>query len=618
MNSAQQGELAALLTVALQYEQDVVTARQRARQLSALLGFDAQDQVRIATAVSEIGRNAYRYAGGGVIEFSLNLHSRPQTLEVRVCDNGPGIGNLDSVLNGEYRSHTGLGSGLVGTRRLMDSFRIDSAPGQGTVVHFGKALPSGRSPLGISTIREIASSLTLHPPPGAPDEVQKQNRELLETLQSLRSRELELERRSSELTRLNAELEETNRGVVALYAELDEKALQLRRADELKSRFLSHVSHEFRTPLNSILALAGLLVRRADGELTSEQERQVEYIRRSAQDLIEMVNDLLDLAKVESGKIEIHQTRFAIDQLFGALRGIMRPLALNDSVALIIEEPPAGLFVVSDESKVAQILRNLVSNALKFTERGSVRVFCRQIDETGSIAISVADTGIGIAAADQETIFKEFTQVINRLQRKVKGTGLGLPLSRKLAELLGGRLEVVSSLGQGSIFTLTLPAIASSAEHTEALDVKQSPECVLVIDDEEPARYLAQHLFQGSPRQVIEAPTPEEGLERARFERPALIFLDLIMPGRSGFDVLDELKADPATRDIPVVIHTSKQLGPADMSRLAGRQAAVLPKAGANRAAALQRIREILKEPQLFNSELDIPMKGQPEDSPNG
>ena len=166
--------------------------------------------------------------------------------------------------------------------------------------------------------------------------------------------------------------------MVALYAELDEKAPQLRHADELKSRFLSHVSHEFRTPLNSILALARLLLRRADGELTAEQERQVGYIRQSAEDLIEIVNDLLDLAKVESGKIEIHMAPIAVDQLFGALRGIMRPLALNDSVALVFEDPP-GLSVVSDESKIAQILRNLISNALKFTEHGYVRVSCRRL-----------------------------------------------------------------------------------------------------------------------------------------------------------------------------------------------------------------------------------------------
>ena len=183
--------------------------------------------------------------------------------------------------------------------------------------------------------------------------------------------------RQAELSRLNQELEETNRGVVALYAELDEKAVALRRADELKSRFPLHVSHEFRTPLNSILALRQLLIRRADGDLSAEQERQVDYIRTAAGELSEMVNDLLDLAKVEAGKTEVRLGGLDVGHLFRALRGIMRPLAVNDAVALVFEEPAEGLTIQSDEAKVSQIVRNLISNALKFTEHGEVRVSSR-------------------------------------------------------------------------------------------------------------------------------------------------------------------------------------------------------------------------------------------------
>ena len=185
---------------------------------------------------------------------------------------------------------------------------------------------------------------------------------------------MELEKRQEDFARLNVELDETNRGVVALYAELEEKAVALRRADEIKSRFLSHVSHEFRTPVNSVLALTRILLDRVDGDLSAEQEKQVSYIRDAAQQLAEIVNDLLDLAKVEAGKIEVHSTLIDLSQFFGATRALMRPLVTRESVNLVFEEPAAGLTVYTDESKLGQILRNLISNALKFTQHGEVRV----------------------------------------------------------------------------------------------------------------------------------------------------------------------------------------------------------------------------------------------------
>ena len=242
--------------------------------------------------------------------------------------------------------------------------------------------------------------------------------------------------------------------MLALYAELDDRADHLRRADEMKSRFLSNMSHEFRTPVNSIIGLCNLLLdERARSGV--EPEAEIPFIRQSAEHLLELVSDLLDLAKVEAGKTVVRPVRFEIPQLFGALRGMLRPLLLNQSVSLIFEEPD-HLALFTDEAKLSQILRNLVSNALKFTERGEVRVSARAPD-AGLVEFSVADTGIGIAASDLERIFEEFFQLEHRLQRKHRGTGLGLPLSRRLAELLGGALRVHSEPGVGSTFTLTLP-----------------------------------------------------------------------------------------------------------------------------------------------------------------
>jgi signal transduction histidine kinase len=259
------------------------------------------------------------------------------------------------------------------------------------------------------------------------------------------------------LEQLNRELEDTNRGVVALYAELDERADHLRRVDEMKSHFLSNMSHEFRVPINAILSLAHLLLDRIDGELTPEQDLQVSFIRKAAEDLAELVNDLLDLAKIEAGKITVRPSEFDVNTLFGTLRGMLRPLLLGETVDLVFETPADMPPLFTDESKVSQILRNFISNALKFTERGEVRVSARLASEGDRIILAVADTGIGIAPDDQEAIFEEFTQLENALQRRVKGTGLGLPLCRKLATLLGGRVEVDSQVGVGSTFSVVLP-----------------------------------------------------------------------------------------------------------------------------------------------------------------
>lgn len=594
MSLGAQHVLTPLISVVLKGDPDVVTARRRAREISAVLGFSRQDQVRIATAVSEIARNASEYGGGGRVDFSLSITASPQSFQIKVVDSGPGIQGLNDVLQGRYRSATGMGIGLAGARRLMDDFYIESEPGRGTVVRMSKALPATSRSVAQADLQRIVAELAENRGRVPVPEVHQQNQELLETLEALRERESELERRQVELSRLNIELEETNRGVVALYGELDERALALRRADELKSRFLSHVSHEFRTPVNSIVALARLLLQRADGDLTDEQERQVGYIRQSAEDLADLVNDLLDLAKVESGKIEICSAPFEIVQLFSGLRGIMRPLATG-AVRLVFEDPPPGLWIDSDESKISQIMRNLLSNALKFTEQGEVRVACRLTGpDCRRVAISVFDTGIGISAEDQPRIFDEFAQVHHAIQRKVKGTGLGLPLSRKLATLLGGTLEVSSTPGAGSEFRLTLPVGPGG----ELGGKGQEPEsgAVLIVDDDETARYLAKHVFRGLGRAVIES-NGLEAAERARFEKPMLIVLDLMMPDRNGFDVLDDLKSNPETASIPVIIHTSKMLGLADLDRLGGRHAAILPKE-MDRAAALAVIGRVFAQAQ--------------------
>src|ERR1700734_2124838 len=257
-----------ILTLAVACERDTVGARQRARQIARLLGFDSQDQTRISTAVSEIARNAFNYAGGGRVDYLVEGKTSPQLFIVKITDSGPGIRDLQTILEGRYRSTTGMGLGIIGARRMMDQFQVDSIPGKGTTIWLKKLLPKRSQLVREPELVKIATTLALERPQGAFQELQYQNQELLNAIEEIRRRQVELKQ-------LNRELENTNRGVVALYAELHENADNLRRADELKSRFLSNMSHEFRSPLNSILALSGLLQDRTDGDLSGEQEQQV-------------------------------------------------------------------------------------------------------------------------------------------------------------------------------------------------------------------------------------------------------------------------------------------------------------------------------------------------------
>jgi signal transduction histidine kinase/CheY-like chemotaxis protein len=524
--------------LALRTERDVVQARQRAREVAAELGLDNQDQIRMATATSEIARNAFRYARNGKVQFAVGL-DEPQCLEVIVSDSGPGIANLDEVLEGRYRSTTGMGMGIVGTRRLMDDFAIEATPA-GTTVRMVKHIPRHQAALTQRMARELNQKLELRTPESPYEEIEKQNLELLKTLQELRARQEELEL-------LNRELEDTNRGVVALYAELDERADYLRRASELKTKFLSNVSHEFRTPLNSIISLARLLMDRMDGDLKPEQMKQVGFIESSARELQDLVNDLLDLAKVEAGKIRIRPRQFEVHELFSALKGMLKPLlADNTSVELIFEDTLALPKLYTDEGKVSQILRNLISNALKFTPSGHVRVTA-ELSGNDLVLFSVRDTGIGIPREHHEDIFREFSQVDNPLQERHRGTGLGLPLCRNLALLLGGRIWLESEPGRGSTFYVALPPVyvgeaveAQDADSLPAPDFHRAP--VLVLEDNpETARILESYLRNSEFQPILASSVPQAEVWVAR-HTPAAVISDVYLGDDTAWGFLARLR----------------------------------------------------------------------------
>ncbi|MEX2658442.1 MAG: ATP-binding protein [Acidimicrobiales bacterium] len=574
-----------VITVPLHRDQDLVVCRQRAGQIAELLGLERLDQTRLATAVSEIARNAFSYAGSGSAAFSLEHVGSESWLTVTVTDEGPGIVELDRVLSGAYRSRTGMGLGIVGSRRLMDRFDIETAPGAGTRVTMAKCI----SPSSPATGAEIASELLRRQPPEPADEVARQNRELLEALDSLRSRHEQVER-------LNGELSDTNRGIVALYAELEDRSEEVRQANEGRARFFSSVGHELRTPISSIVALAGLMLAGHDGGLSVEQARQAELILSAGNDLSTMVDDLIDLARARTDKLEIQVAPVDVAELLTTLRGALRPLATSEEVDLVVEEATDIPIVHTDGAKVSQILRNLVINALKFTERGEVRVSVSADPADASVSVTVADSGIGIDARDQERVFEEFSQVTGPLQAGAKGSGLGLAVSRALAEVLGGHLVLESSPGTGSSFTLTVPVGQPAGtlpreEPTPGATAGRFTKA-LVIDDDPGFRYLLGQLLAPLVPSVTEAAGVAKGVQAVITGEPDLVFLDLVMPDGRGDEMLERLQEDGHLDGATVFVCTSFELEPAQRRALEDRVAAVLPKD----ASLPERVRAALVE----------------------
>lgn len=578
-----------LSTITLRNERDVVQARQRAREIAALLGFDNQEQIRLATATSEMARNAYRYARGGKVSFDVEI-GRSQVLAITVSDTGPGIDNLNEIFEGRYRSQTGMGLGIVGTKRLMDNFEITSSPA-GTMVKMGKDLPFAAPVLTPMRLKDVSETISNKTPESPYEEIDRQNRELLKTLQELRSRQ-------EELALLNRELEDTNRGVVALYAELDERADYLRRASDLKTSFLSNISHEFRTPLNSIMSLARILLDRLDGDLTGDQETQVGFILESAKTLSEMVNDLLDLAKVEAGKVRIRVKTFEVMELFSALKGMLKPLlADNNSVDLVFLEGANLPPMRTDEGKVSQILRNFISNAIKFTPQGEIKISA-EMRSSGSVLFEVTDTGIGIPPEHLETVFQEFSQIENPLQERYRGTGLGLPLCRKMALLLGGKVWVKSELGRGSSFFVELPIVykgeadvAGSREEMPAPEFSR-PTVLLIAPDAQIFSFI-DPVFKTSEFQLIHV----ESLERAETwlqrHQPRAVILDIERTENQGWDFLRFFpKHDEPGEQIPIVAITE----PRDSTKALDLGAALAVSKPLEAASLLQDVRRVTRQ----------------------
>jgi CheY-like chemotaxis protein/HAMP domain-containing protein len=378
----------------------------------------------------------------------------------------------------------------------------------------------------------------------------------------LSGKNTELTAQTSELQAQSQEMEAQRDELQAQTKELEARGVQVQAANKLKSEFLSNMSHELRTPLNSIMSLSQLMISRG---IDKDPAKAVEYLKvidRNGRQLLSLINDILDLTKIESGRMDVFPTKFEAKQIIGRVLETVTPLAQKKNIQFetSIDQVP---LLFSDEDKVYQILLNFCSNAIKFTEKGIVKI---AVNATGgNVSFMVKDTGIGISTDDLGTIFDQFRQVDGSFTRAQEGTGLGLAISRKLAILLGGNITVESTPGTGSTFTLTMPTSISGArlplETRAALPAQTAVSghhsaalTVLVIDDEDDARTtLSTYLTEGG-YQVLLAKSGKEGLEMAKALQPDVISLDLLMPTMDGWEVLRHLKSAPETVAIPIII----------------------------------------------------------------
>lgn len=421
-------------SIFIRSESDIVRVRDRVRLAAREFGFDNVTQIKLTTAVSELTRNIYEYARTGSITVFFVEHDGRRGMEIVCEDNGPGIPDLDRILSGEFRSTTGLGKGIRGSRRLMDDFHVQSEEGRGTRIAAIKWFDlDQRARKPVDEIRQLFFSASES---GMVEELQAQNKELVRVL--------------AELTESRREIEKANR-------ELQEVNEKLKRVDESKSRFISTIAHEVRTPLNAIIGLVQVLGRDKSDPLTERQRQTIDRLDKSTKMLVELVNDLLDLSRLQAGKMQIKVQTFdaatLIDPVYNGLKQTASDKGVSFTYQIAGDLPP----VTSDLTKVTQVITNLASNALKFTPAGGSVSITIAPEGKEMWRVDVTDTGIGMAEDQVPLIFEEFRQVNIASPHHSGGTGLGLPISKRLVELLGGRIRVISEPGKGSTFTVLLP-----------------------------------------------------------------------------------------------------------------------------------------------------------------
>jgi signal transduction histidine kinase len=465
-----------LLTVALRRESDILLARQRAREVSQFLGFSTGDTTRITTALSEIARNAFEYAGGGRVAFAIE--SRPldrEDLEICVADEGKGIADLPAVLSGRFQSRTGLGVGINGSRALMDRFAITSVVGRGTTVVMAKTRPWSAAKLGAADVAKLIDELAKASEATPFGELQLQNQALLTALQELTNRQTEIERL----------------GVIAGQARdrAEEAQLVAERSLVVRERFMALTTHELRTPLNAIGGYLDLLDEELTTSLTERQKGYFTRVQRACKHLLGVTNDFLDMAQGDAGRLRVACHAGAARQVMSEASALVAPQAAARDITVRLIELTDHVMYLGDVDRVRQILVNLLGNAVSFTPRGgTVDVIATRVradsPADGSLAqqrceIRVVDSGPGIPSDKLNHVFEPFVQLSSDGQISRKGSGLGLTVSRQLAMLMGGDLTVAST-GTGAVFALSLPAgqhrvtATSAAVETRPADIRSA------------------------------------------------------------------------------------------------------------------------------------------------
>ncbi|WP_320008656.1 response regulator [Maridesulfovibrio sp.] len=385
-----------------------------------------------------------------------------------------------------------------------------------------------------------------------------QNEELTKAGEIARKAKEEIESRNKELSLRSEELRLQANLLRLQKNELEAKKVQVEESDRLKSEFLSNMSHELRTPLNSILALSQLMQIKGTGRDEKKEAEYLNVIERNGKHLLSLINDILDLSKIESGRMEVYPSNFIPAELLEEVSATIRPMAEGKSLSFTTRVD-CSQSMFSDRDKIRQILLNMLSNSIKFTDEGTIEV--ELLNDDDYLVLNVKDTGIGIAPEDQEDIFDEFRQVDGSTSRRHEGTGLGLAICKKLAIALEGDLEVASELGSGSTFTLRLPLRLSNYKQKKKIPLEvsrknhnESMDTVLVVDDDPKSREIITDHLKNAGYAVIEADNGSRALELAASNSLVGITLDIFMPGMDGWETLNLLKNNLNTMDIPVVI----------------------------------------------------------------
>lgn len=415
----------------------------------------------------------------------------------------------------------------------------------------------------------------------------------------------ELEVQKNELSALSAELSEQN-------TELEMQKKQLDEANKLKSSFLSNMSHELRTPLNSVIALSGVLSRKLKNKIGEEEFGYLEVIGKNGKNLLNLINEILDLSRIEAGKEELNLSKFSVYELVNELISIILPAGESNKVDIKNLIPVELGHIVSDRDKVRHILQNLIGNAVKFTHEGSVEIFTSYKDD--KIGIHVKDTGIGIEVDKLELIFDEFRQADEKTSRRYGGSGLGLSIAKKYSELCNGSLEVTSEPGKGSDFVLYLPLNQESDQNAllhngfmrKSQDTKPVPTAlksertILIVEDSEPQIIQLREMIFDAGYQVMVAKDGLEALEQIKQKVPDAIILDLMMPGMDGFQVLTEIRKS-FDFIIPVLILSAKHISKDELSTLQGNHISQLVQKGElNRSSLLMKIESMFEQEKLY------------------